>query len=151
MLNFIKTISSNEGSPINLTEKIFSVTYSVISRAAFGKKCKDQEVFKSIVNELVELVAGFSLADVYPSIEAITGLKSKLEMLRQQTDGMLEEIINEHKERKARTKTGNVEAEEDLVDVLLKLQDSDAEFPLSDDNIKAVILVSMSLLITLFF
>lgn len=68
-------------------------------------------------------------------------MRPKLEKQRQ-TDRILQNIINEHKEREKITKIGNVEAEEDLVDVLLKLQDSELEFPLSDDNILAVIMAT---------
>ncbi|KAL5735741.1 hypothetical protein ACOSQ2_030529 [Xanthoceras sorbifolium] len=89
---------------------------------------------------------GFSIGDLYPSIgmlEVISGMKSKIEKLHQQQDRVLGDILNEHKEQKQNTKTGQGKAEEDLVDVLLRLQqDGDLEFPLTDNNIKAVIWVS---------
>jgi hypothetical protein len=49
----INWIASKAGSTINLTEKIFTTAYGITSRAAFGKKCKDQEKFISIVKEMV--------------------------------------------------------------------------------------------------
>ncbi|KAL5802279.1 hypothetical protein ACOSQ4_030584 [Xanthoceras sorbifolium] len=72
-----------------------------------------------------------SIADLYLSIgmlEVISGMK------------VLGDILNEHKEQKQNMKTGQGKVEEDLVDVLLRLQqDGDLEFPLTDNNIKAVI------------
>jgi cytochrome P450 len=38
----INWIGSKAGSTINLTEKMFLTAYGITSRAAFGKKCKDQ-------------------------------------------------------------------------------------------------------------
>ncbi|KAL5737436.1 hypothetical protein ACOSP7_030197 [Xanthoceras sorbifolium] len=141
--NLIKTIYSNEGSLINLSEKIFALTYGITARAAFGNKCKDQQKFISIVKEVVGLASGFSIADMYPSVgmlEVITGMKSKAEKLHQRRDRILEDILNEHRERKQNTKTGQREADEYLVDVFLRLQkDGDLDFPLTNNNIKAVI------------
>ncbi|KAL7249122.1 hypothetical protein ACSBR1_011315 [Camellia fascicularis] len=61
--------------------------------------------------------------------------------MHKRIDQILENILNEHRERKRITESGNGEAEEDLVDVLLRIQQhGDLEFPLTDNNIKAVIL-----------
>ncbi|GAV68381.1 LOW QUALITY PROTEIN: p450 domain-containing protein, partial [Cephalotus follicularis] len=130
--NFIKTISSRNGLPINLSERLFSLAYGITSRAAFGKKCneEDQKTFISIVNKATTLVSGFSIADAYPSIkvlETISGLRPRFEKLFKMADRILQNILN-------------VEADADLVDVLLKIQqEGDLQFPLTDNNIKAVI------------
>ncbi|KAL5735688.1 hypothetical protein ACOSQ2_030476 [Xanthoceras sorbifolium] len=69
--NLINWIASKEGSPINFTEKIHSLAFGVTSRAAFGKKRNDQEIFIAVVKEATKLAAGFDFADLFPSIEAI--------------------------------------------------------------------------------
>ncbi|GAV84819.1 p450 domain-containing protein [Cephalotus follicularis] len=142
--NFIELIYSSKGSPINLSNKISALSFGLTSRAAFGKKCKDQEAFLSIVTEATRLAAGFSIADAYPSIrvlETISGMRPKLEKMLQKTDKILEKIVKEHKERGRRRSDDDGEAEIDLVDVLLELQEQgDLDFTLSDENIKAVLL-----------
>lgn len=142
----VQSISSSAGSPINLSGNIFSLMYSVTSRAAFGMKSKDQEEFILAMKEVMELASGFSISDMYPSIkllEVISLLRPKLEKLQKKVDGVLDCIIIKHKERKRSGISSDGEVE-DLLDVLLKLQDhDDLEFPLTTDNIKAVILVSV--------
>jgi hypothetical protein len=71
-------------------------------------------------------------------------LRPKLEKFQKQTDQILENIINEHKEEKY-TKAKHDQGEvEDLVDVLLNYEDgNDQDFSLTKDNIKAIILVSV--------
>ncbi|XP_044500367.1 premnaspirodiene oxygenase-like [Mangifera indica] len=126
----IHWLASNTGSPINLTEKNFTLIYGINSRAAFGGKSKDQELFISLMKDIVEVTAGFNIADLFPSIgflQWITGFKSRVEKLHQEADRIVEQIINDHKMRNA---TLNEEAEDDLVDVLLKVQQhGDLEFP----------------------
>jgi len=70
-------------------------------------------------------------------------MRIELERMHQVADRVLENIINEHKEAKATTtKSGEAATTEDLVDVLLTFQEhGDSEFSLTNDNIKAVILV----------
>ncbi|TXG67929.1 hypothetical protein EZV62_009204 [Acer yangbiense] len=144
--NLINWIASRAGSSINLTHKIYSLSYIVVSRTAFGKECKDQELFLSILEGSSKLAGGFSIADVFPSIEGLlhwfSGIKSQLEKMHQEADQIVENIINDHMMGKTTTSElgKNEKNREDLVDVLLKVQeDGDGEFRLTTDNMKAVI------------
>lgn len=140
----VKEIALSEGSVINLTEKINSMAYGTTARIAFGTKSKDQEAYIGLMKEVLKLVGGFSLADLYPSIgvlQVLTGLRSKAEKVHQEMDRILGSIVRDHKDRDAQTEA-ICEKAEDIVDVLLKLQkQNNLEHPLSDDMIKATILV----------
>ncbi|XP_062000580.1 cytochrome P450 71D9-like [Rosa rugosa] len=145
VLNLIKRISLKTGSTVNLTSEIYSSTYSISYRAAFGKRSKDLENFIHCVKESMKLASGFNLADVFPSVKLLhllSGMKPKLERLHKEADRIMENIINEHKEDKTSTKVLEGEAEEDLLDVLLKFHEHGGglEFSLTTENIKAVII-----------
>ncbi|KAI5334247.1 hypothetical protein L3X38_024380 [Prunus dulcis] len=129
-MNLMEWIALREGSPINLTEEIYSSTYTVTSRAAFG-------IYKG--------GSRLDLADVFPSVKLLNligGIRPKLERLHKETDRIMENIIKEHKKDRATSESGEGKAEEDLVDVLLKFHErgNGFEFSLTTDNIKAVIL-----------
>ena len=142
--NLIKMISMSEGSSLNLSMMINSFSYGLTSHEAFGGKSEDQEKFISLMKEVTKLVPGFSFADLYPSVgflQVLTGLRSKVEKLHQELDMILENIVRSHINSETKKETDKMG--EDLVDVLLKLQkQSGLEHPLSDNNIKATILVS---------
>ncbi|KAK7310356.1 hypothetical protein RJT34_07818 [Clitoria ternatea] len=96
LTNLIKKIESQKGSPINLTEATFSSMYTIISRAAFGKKCKGQEKYISLLKEVIKAAGGFDIGDLFPSAEwlqLVTGLRHKLERLHRPIDQILENII----------------------------------------------------------
>uniref|UniRef100_A0A165Z8N3 Leucine-rich repeat-containing N-terminal plant-type domain-containing protein n=1 Tax=Daucus carota subsp. sativus TaxID=79200 RepID=A0A165Z8N3_DAUCS len=136
----IRSVSLSGKSAINMTEKFFSMTNTIVSRAAFGHKCKHQQDFIQMMKEISTLASGFMFPDIFPSLKflhPISNAKAALEKIHKRLDGILENIINEHR---ADRSTGKV-AEEDLVDVLLKLQESsDLEVPITTENIKAIIL-----------
>ncbi|KAJ9672360.1 hypothetical protein PVL29_025827 [Vitis rotundifolia] len=144
VLNLVRSVSLQEGVSINLTKSIFSLTFSIISRTVFGKKCKDQEAFSVTLDKFADSAGGFTIADVFPSIKllhVVSGMRRKLEKIHKKLDRILENIINEHKARSAAKETSEAEVDDDLVDVLLKVQkQGDLEFPLTMDNIKAVLL-----------
>ncbi|XP_024976291.1 tabersonine 16-hydroxylase 1-like [Cynara cardunculus var. scolymus] len=140
VLKFINSISRHPGSPINLSKSLSSLTYGITARAAFDKKCKEQDAFISLVNESVALVGGFNLTQLFPSSKLLSFLnktQSKLEKIHQGFDQILNNIIEEHKN----STTDEGEVDKDLVDVFLKVQEhGDLEIPLSVDDMKAVIL-----------
>ena len=63
-----------------------------------------------------------------------------------EADRILGNILSDHKEKKKIMKEADHDHEEDLVDVPLKFQEGDLlNYPLTDSNIKAVLLVSNSI------
>ncbi|KAI9116273.1 hypothetical protein K1719_012440 [Acacia pycnantha] len=136
----VRDISEHEGSFINLSRKLFPLTNSIAARSAFGKKTKNVGRILEIMEQTTRLGSGLSISDFYPSLEfvsVITGTRARMMKVHKDGDKVFDDIIREHKEKKI----NNVEVvEEDLVDVLLKIQkDNDFDIPLSLDNIKAVI------------
>lgn len=141
----IQSIQSSTGSTINLTSRIFSMVSSNISRAAFGDKSKDQDEFVDLVRKVVEMSSGFGVDDLFPSIKPLhilSGMKPKLEKIHKRVDKIIENIIRQHQEKRERAKEDdNNEVEnEDLLDVLLRVQQSDnLDIKITTNNIKAVI------------
>lgn len=91
-----------------------------------------------LIQELVDLSSGFSVADMYPSLKflhLISRVRPRLEKVYKGMDKVFGDIISEHIKRKV------LADQEDLEDVLLRVQkDGLLECPITDDNIKAVIL-----------
>ncbi|KAL8063555.1 hypothetical protein ABFX02_01G034000 [Erythranthe guttata] len=137
--------SSDYTDPVvNLTEKLYSCAYSLVSRAAFGNKSEDKnERLLSIIKEAVVLAAGFNVADVFPSIKLLqmmSGLRRKVKKLHEEADCILDDIIHEHISASAINAATNKQEDEYLVDVLLRFQDDGTEIPLTTENVKAVIM-----------
>ncbi|CAL5439985.1 unnamed protein product [Camellia sinensis] len=101
-----------------------------------GKKCRDQEVLMELMKDTTSLAGGFDLADLFPSIKllhVVSGMKPKLMKMHRKIDDVLESII---RERRMASTEESEQREEDLLDVLLRLEKTgDLEFPITDDNI----------------
>ncbi|XP_050232514.1 premnaspirodiene oxygenase-like [Mercurialis annua] len=141
--NLIANISSNAGTTINLTQMLNLLSSTLITRAAFGKYCTvDQEQFIPLAAKVTEMMVGFNIADLFPSIKflrIITGIRYRLTKLHKKVDVVLENIINAHRFSRAVSKIKM--EDEDIVHVLLNLQEQgNLELPLTTDSIKAVIL-----------
>nr|A0A0N9HT29.1 RecName: Full=Desmethyl-deoxy-podophyllotoxin synthase; AltName: Full=Cytochrome P450 family 71 subfamily BE polypeptide 54 [Sinopodophyllum hexandrum]ALG05141.1 cytochrome P450 family 71 subfamily BE polypeptide 54 [Sinopodophyllum hexandrum] len=141
--NLIRSISA-ESSKVNFSEMITSLTNDIIARAAFGEKCKDKHAFLSLIEEGIQLAGGFDIAGLFPSLKllhVITGKKRQLERVHNELDRILVDIIKENKEKRRASKLNEDKYEENLVDVLVRVQENtQLEVPLANDNLKAVIL-----------
>lgn len=143
----IDSVERSAGRVINFSEKIFHLTNVITCKAAFGDECNDQDTVIALTKEATQLAGGFGIADLYPSVEflhVISGVKGKLERLRDELGRVFGNIIDEHKKKLMSKSSSELESEkEDLVDVLLKLQGSGKlQCPVTSNSLKAVILVS---------
>jgi cytochrome P450 len=144
--NVIESISLSGGVPVNLSEKVFSMMNRVISRAAFGKECKHEKEFISLVKEIFSIGAGFHVSDLFPSLKFLsflTGMKPALEKIHRKLDKILDDIIEDKMQRSAGDNDGDDSGDHnDIVDVLLKLREKGGlDFDFGRDHIKAVTLV----------
>ncbi|KAL1354747.1 cytochrome P450 71D8 [Arachis hypogaea] len=137
----IQKIRESAGSRINLSDMIFHLISVTVYRAAFGNSNMDHSEFILLIKEAMQILGGFHWGDLFPSIKPLfylSGLKSKVENLHERLDRFMEDIIKEHQKKQKEGRT-DVE-EEDLVDVLLRVQQSGSlQTNLTITNVKAVI------------
>ncbi|MBA0721713.1 hypothetical protein Golax_009227, partial [Gossypium laxum] len=108
------------------SELLSAARYAITARAAFGKTCKDQEVFISVVAEETKVNSGSFVSEFFPSLkflDVVSGLKHRVEKIHGEADRIVGDIVNDHKESRAKGRSED-EDKEDLVD--------DGEFPLTD-------------------
>ncbi|URE12280.1 cytochrome P450 [Musa troglodytarum] len=109
-----------EEEVLNLVRSIVQLS-NAGSRSVIGSKCKYQKDFIRIVMQTLEAAGGFSLADLFPSwpiIKLLTSFRSTEKKPAEQQ-----------------------EEEEDLVDVMLRVQaEGSLSFPLADEDMKAMML-----------
>ncbi|CAA0805792.1 Cytochrome P450 71B37 [Striga hermonthica] len=127
------------GEAVNLTDRVNSFTTSVICRAMFGKAERDEAALLATMQEALTLVQGLLLADFFPSfkwLQALSLKRRRLMRMRRRLDGILDGILEEHRSKGRRGEFGG----EDIVDVFIRIQKNGGlQFPVTDDNIKAVI------------
>ncbi|KAI6686625.1 hypothetical protein NL676_032538 [Syzygium grande] len=138
--------SAESGIPINMSEKFMALTANVTCRVAFGKAFQgtefDDRKFMDVINEAVAMLGSFSASDFSPRfgwiVDRFTGLHSRLEKSFRSLDIFYQKVIEEHRNAKK-----SHEEEEDIVDLLLKMERDKTELagvPLKKDNIKAILM-----------
>ncbi|KAF3624054.1 putative protein TRIGALACTOSYLDIACYLGLYCEROL 3, chloroplastic-like isoform X1 [Capsicum annuum] len=134
---------SSSGELINFSEKIIWFASTMTCRSAFGNVLKEQAVFIKLIREVIRLAQGFDVADIFPSykfLHSLSGAKQKILDMHHKVDAIVEDVINEHKKNLAINNSDDALGGEDLVDVLLRLmKDGSLQFPITNDNIKAII------------
>ncbi|KAL6629984.1 hypothetical protein ACP70R_029749 [Stipagrostis hirtigluma subsp. patula] len=122
-------------SPVNLSEGIAGYVADSTVRAIIGSRFKDRDAYLRLLQEGLKIMPGMTLPDLFPS--------SRLALLVSTAPGrrmreFIDPIIREHHE--SRISRGD-DQDEDLLDVLLRLQkEAHSQYPLTDQNIKNVML-----------
>ncbi|KAK8943203.1 Premnaspirodiene oxygenase [Platanthera zijinensis] len=138
--NLVEKIRAAAGSPMNLSKLIQYSANTGVARAVFGKDNPHKESFLLAVKKTFKYLSGFEMVDMLPSwsfLAEITGSASGMKKVHRELDAIVTEIIEEHQAKNFEED----DMDEDLVDVLLRLQKCGGfDFSLTMDNIKAVIL-----------
>ncbi|KAA0065890.1 cytochrome P450 71A1-like [Cucumis melo var. makuwa] len=137
---------SHSNNPVDLSNLLALYGNDVICRMALGREFSVGGAYhlhgiQELLEEYQLLLRGFCFGDLFPSlsfISKLTGMKSRLVRTFKRFDKLLDQVIVEHQSPEGE-KLGE---SKDLVDVLLDIQKngSDDGFPLTMDNVKAILL-----------
>ncbi|ERN14474.1 hypothetical protein AMTR_s00174p00028950 [Amborella trichopoda] len=137
VVRLMETIETSKGT-VNLSHLFLSLTNNITGRIAFGRS---YDKFYVLLNELQILLGGFSLGDLFPSmdwIDVLTGIQARQKKNFRELNAFIDLVIEDHLH--PRTRASNPEFK-DFVDVLLEVQkQAELDFPFTRDNLKAVIL-----------
>jgi len=140
------TKNTSPDRPLDLSECFLNLANDVLCRVAFGRRFPHGKGDKlgAVLAEAQDLFAGFTIGDFFPELEpvasTVTGLRRRLKNCLADLREVCDEIVDEHLSGKRPHIPGD--RDEDFVDVLLRVQKSpDLEVPLTDDNLKALVLV----------
>jgi cytochrome P450 len=127
-------------SPVNMSEMVSAYVADASVRSIIGSRFRDRETFLRLLERRLKNVPAQSLPDLFPSLRLAMLLSPTPRRMRSQREEMMAfvgTIIQEHQENRATSVD-----EEDLLDVLLRIQREDElDPPLTTENIKAVIIV----------
>ncbi|XP_030449480.1 cytochrome P450 71B10-like [Syzygium oleosum] len=138
--------SAESGTPVNMSEKFMALTANVTCRVAFGKVFQGTEFdngrLMHMIHEALAMLGSFSVSDFFPRfgwiMDRFTGLHSRLEQSFHNLDTFYQQVIDEH-----RGVNKSNEEEEDIVDLLLKMERDQTELAgvrFKEDNIKAILM-----------
>ncbi|GLT81792.1 hypothetical protein SLE2022_002250 [Rubroshorea leprosula] len=126
----IKSISefSKLGTPVNLSEKLMSLTADITCRVAFGKSFRERGYedfgadYEEVIHEALAMLGSFAAADFFPYfgwiVDRITGLHRRLERSFKKLDAFFQKVLDDHLCSGRRI---TEEEHEDIIDVLIKI------------------------------
>ncbi|CAM6092453.1 unnamed protein product [Calypogeia fissa] len=124
----------------NITQMIMNRSYCVHSSGSKASALPPNQLLKA-VRDMMELLAGFNVSDYIPLLKPfdLQGLHKRSKAVHWILDNFIEEVIEEHRQRRSIANTENYK--EDFVDALLKIgQTKEFEERLSMDSVKAILL-----------
>ncbi|KAH6758013.1 cytochrome P450 [Perilla frutescens var. hirtella] len=134
---------ADAGKSVNMGSELIRYTNNVISRIVMSERCSGDEDEAGAVRKLIEetafLLGKFNFSDYiwFCKNLDLQGFGKRLKEVRDRFDDIMEKIINEHLNKRRKSKEGI----KDLLDILLDIaEDPSSEIKLSRNNIKAVIM-----------
>ncbi|CAO2037434.1 unnamed protein product [Urochloa humidicola] len=137
------------GEPVNVSRRIAVLVADSAVRAMIGDRFGRRDEFLVSLEEGLKLVSGFNIGDLFPSwpvVNFLTGAARRAHANHRKNFELMECAIKQHEERRVMAAKNGAEAdqeeeEEDLVDVLLRVQkEGGLDVPLTMGIIKALIL-----------
>lgn len=138
--------SSSPSSPVDLTEKLFALTASMIFRIAFGTSFEGSDLnhnrFHEVVQAAEATMGSFCAAEYFRYVgwifDKLSGLNQRREKIFHELDSFFQGVIDDHL-NPGRKKL----QQDDIIDVLLKIVKEQTGFGaalLTETNIKGVLL-----------
>ncbi|XP_051198015.1 premnaspirodiene oxygenase [Lolium perenne] len=137
----LQSLAVGGGATVNMSRKLSAISVDVVTRAVFGGTFKQQDEYLHELNNILKLLRGFTLADLFPSSRLMRWLSNGERDMRR-TSGCMNRIIASviDGRKAARAPNQGAAGDEDLLDVLLRLQEEDSlAFPLTPEIIGVVI------------
>ncbi|KAL2235942.1 UNVERIFIED_CONTAM: Flavonoid 3'-monooxygenase CYP75B3 [Sesamum indicum] len=149
----IRDVYTNIGKPVHFGELSFRTELNVIMNMMWGGVVEEEEgqrlgeEFREVVIKIVDLMGKPNVADYLPALAwlDIQGIKKEVEGHMQSMDRIFEYVV-----AKCRKMLGGIkkEGKKNFLQVMLELQEKeDSEMSISPRQIKALLLVSLVLLL----
>ncbi|KAJ9169448.1 hypothetical protein P3X46_017645 [Hevea brasiliensis] len=144
---FINSISESAASatPVNLTEKLFTLTANITFKMSFGFDYRgtnfDRNRFHEVVHDAEAVAGSFSMGELIPYvgwiIDWITAHHARTERVFHELDTFFQCVFNDH------LKPDRKKEKDDMIDVLLGIEKEQTELgnvKFTNNNIKGVLL-----------
>ncbi|KAM0847808.1 hypothetical protein ACQ4PT_054790 [Festuca glaucescens] len=130
----------------NLSEMLAAYVADSSVRTIIGSSFKDRAALLTMLDHGAKLVASMSLPDLYPSSRLamlVSLMPRRVKRHRQKASEFMDNVVRVHQESRTAAAAKDDKDQEDLLDVLLRIQrQDDRQFPMSTDNIKTIMSVS---------
>jgi cytochrome P450 len=142
----VASLSASASEPVNVSSLLATYVADAAVRAVVGDRMGDRDAFLACMDEGAKVATGSSLVDLFPSsrlARALSGTARRAELYSAKMSRLMDVVLEEHRATRSATRAGD--EEEDLVDVLLRLQtDGGLHIPLEIGTFRALITVRPS-------
>ncbi|KAK8595541.1 hypothetical protein V6N13_016908 [Hibiscus sabdariffa] len=120
------------------------VSRNIVSRCVFNNEIEEEDgcsKFGELVKRLLTLFTDFCVGDMFPYlrwVDVLTGYIPRMKALSAEMDTFLDQVIAEHR---ALESHAQVTHKKDFVSIIMQLQKDGMFGNLTQDNIKAILLV----------